>query len=394
MNTYTYNDVSWRVYYEINQGTVAVTYMHAKEAHRNALTNFLWHAVGVMNYTNKPGPITYTITETELGYTFHMDWETTKVKAQAIQDTIELMKVQGRPATGKTQWRHALVFHIEVLLGYCSELEYAHAPNEGNDLARAHLEAKVLFSSLVDAPHIPRLYVDGPQRQVSIFDLFNYQDLKRNELWMEFLAGEDHALTVRINVPGKQAELTLGDRARAHANLVRFLQAIRNIIHSVDERVPRVNVAAMRTSYYYGGYDEALIDEEDEDGEPWSRKVEVLHTRYVHYREDGTHCSMDFRNLHGWGSTFNVLVREGADLVIEDDWFYRNRGGFLEHSSYQPQPTRAQVEAPVRLAFTCDDCDLRTAVLYPLQALLDDLGPERYRKIYKAEPPYELLGRI
>lgn len=395
MNTYTYNDVSWRVYGEINQGTVAVTYMKAKEAHRNALTSFLWYAVGIMNWTNKPGPITYTITEVEQGYRFHMDWETTKVKAQAIQDTIDLMKVQDRPATGKTQWRHALVHEVEKVLGYCSELEYAYTPNDGNDLARAHLEAMVLFTSLVDAPHIPRLYVDGPQRQVSIFDLFEYQDLRRNELDMEFLVGDDHALAVRVSVPGKQAELTLGDHTCAHANLVRFLQAIRNIIHSVEERFPVVNVATMRTSRYYDEeWDEQYVLDVDDRDDPCPIKAEVLHTRYVHFREDRTHCSMDIRNYPGYSSTFRVLIREGADLIREDNWFYRSSGRFTEHGEGFKQPTRAQLEAPVRLAFTADEHDLRAAVSGAMHQFLHDLGPQRYEEIYNAEFPQELAGEI
>lgn len=395
MNSYTYNDVSWHVYGEINRGTVAVTHMKAKEAHRDALTNFLLHAVGIMNWTNKPGPITYTITETEQGYTFHMDWETTKVKAQAIQDTIELMKVQERPATGKTQWRHALVYDVENVLGYCSELEYAHVPIEGNDLARAHLEAMVRFTSLVDAPHIPRLYVDGPQRQVSIFDLFKFQWLNRNQLNMEFLVGEDDALSAQISIPGKQAELTLGDRTRAHANLVRFLQAIRNIIHSVEERFPVVNVATMRTSRYYDEeWDEQFVLDVDDRDDPCPIKAEVLHTRYVHFREDRTHCSMDIHNIHGWRSTFNVLIREGADLVLEDDWFYRNSGQFVVHGGWVEQPTRAQLEAPVRLAFTADQHDLRAAVSGAMHQFLHDLGPGRYKEIYNAEFPQELAREI
>ncbi|MCC6841043.1 MAG: hypothetical protein IT230_12875 [Flavobacteriales bacterium] len=368
--------------------------MKAKEAHRNALTKFLWYAVGIMNYTNKPGPITYTITETEEGYTFHMDWETTKVKAQGIKDTIDLMKVQDRPATGKTLWRHALVGHMEALLGYCSELEYAFTPHEGHDLASAHLDAMVRFSSLVDAPHIPRLYVDGPQRQVSIFDLFEYQRLERNQLHMGFLVGDDQELAVRISVPGKHAELTLGNRTRANHHLVRFLRSIRNIIHCVEEKKPLVNVATMRTSRYYVDYDESFVDDDDEDDDAWSQKAEVLHTRYAHFREDGTHCSMDLRNLHGWGSTFNILVREGADLVLEDDWFYRSSGSFIEHRGWKEQPTRAQLEATVRLAFTADEYDLRAAVSGAMHQFLHDLGPGRYKEIYNAEPPYELFERI
>lgn len=394
MNKYTYNDVSWRVFGEINKGTVAVKFLNAKEAHRWPLTFFLGDAMGVMNYTCKPGPITYTIAETEEGYDFQMDWETTLVKAQTIQEYTELLKGTERPVPGKTEWRAAIAHRIEALLGYSSQFTVGFTAVEGTALAQMRMEAKVKFSSLVSAPHIPRLYTDGPQRQVSIFDLFEYQSTQRYALDMEFVVGNEHELAVRISVPGKHAELTLGDRTIAHKNLVRFLQAIHNIIHSVEEKVPVVNVATMRTSRFYDEEYEDLLFSEDDDEDPWPCKAEVLHTRYVHYRDDRTHCSMDIRNLHGWGATFNILIREGADLVLEDDWFYRNSGRFIQHSGYKAQPTRAQLEAPVQLAFTADDHDLRNAVCVGLAPFLDHFGAERYKEIYKADPPFELLGQI
>ena len=372
-------------------------FLRAKDSHRSPLTNFLWHAMGVMNYTCKPGPITYTIAETEEGYTFHMDWETTLVKAQTIQEYIELLKGTGRPVPGKTEWRAAIANRIKALLGYSSQFRVGFTAVEGTALAKARMEAEVKFSSLVSAPHIPRLYKDGPQRQVSIFDLFEYQWLERNHLSMEFVLGDRYELTLRMSVPGKQVVLSMGDRTYAHRNLVRFLQAIRNIIHSVDEKVPLVNVASMRTTrYYYDEYEEHTFSEEvdDEDDLPWSSMAEVLHTRYVHYREDGTHCSMDLRNIHGWGRRFNVLVRENANLPIEDDWFYRSCGVYLQHASWQPQPTRKQLEAPVLLAFTADDHDLRNAVNEAVPLLLEHFPPGKYKETYGEDPPYDLLGRI
>jgi hypothetical protein len=56
--------------------------------------------------------------------------------------------------------------------------------------------------------------------------------------------------------------------------------------------------------------------------------------------------------------------------------------------------TRAKLEAPVRMAFTADDHDLRNAVQFTIPALLDEFGPERYKEIYGADPPYELLKQI
>lgn len=396
MNTYTYNDVNWRVFGEINRGTVAIAYLKAKEAHWAPLTDFLWHAMSVMSYTRKSERITYTVSETDTGYSFRMEWGTTGVKAQVIEEYTALLKGPEKPVTGKTEWRSAVAHSLEALLAYSSTFSIAITPGSTDADATVLLEAQVLFSSLVSAPHVPRLYTDGPQRQVSIFDLFDYQDLQRRHLRMEFLVGVDHELAVRVIMPGTNAELSLGDSSRAHKNLVRFLQAIRNIIHSTEEKVPCVNVATMRTTRYYDDDQEYQYTDEDpdEDDLPWSCTAEVLHTRYVHFREDGSHCSMDLRNLHGWRRRFSVLIREGADLALEDDWFYRSGGDHLQSSSHYPHPTRALMEAPVRMAFTADDYDLRVAVTGALMDLVQQLGSEQYAAIYGAEPPLELLQQI
>lgn len=395
MKAYTYNDVSWRVHGEINRGTVAVHYLNAKESHRSRLTSFLGHAAGVMTHTSKPGPITYTITEVEDGYSFRMVWGTSRVKAEAIKDYTEQLKGPDHPETGKTQWRLAVVHDLRALLAFSSAFGIGIIPMQGTDLFQVCMEARVKFSSLVDTPHVARLYVDGPQRQVSIFDLFTFQWLNRNDLEMAFIVGDAHDLAVRINVPGGHAVLTLGDHTCAHRNLVRFLEAMRNIIHGVDEKVPLVNVASMRTTRYYSNDDFANgYRVADEDDEPWPSKAEVLHTRYVHYRNDGTHCSMDIRNLHGWGKQFNVLIRENADLVQEDNWFYRSCGEHLQPASHHAQPIRAQLEAPVRLAFTADEHDLRNAVRLGFGLLAEQLGSQGYKATYKADLPTALVDEI
>lgn len=394
MNTYTYNGASWLAIREVNDYTVAVKLLKAKEAHRSALTHFLWHALGIMLYTCKPGTITYTVTETREGYSFHMEWETTQVKAAAIQEYIALLKGPGKPDPGKTEWRNAISWKLDNMLRYSSVLEAEHTPVEGSDLAKMRMEAMVKFPSLVDAPNISRLYKDGPQRQVSIFDLFEYQWVNRDQLSMEFkLSGKD-GLAVRIRIPGAETMLSLGEGPGAHKNLERFLRAIRNIIHSLDEKPPLVNVATIRTTAYYDqetdGYS-AWNDEEQED--PWD-PVEVLHTRFAHYRDDGTHCSMDIQSVNGWRATFHVLIREGAELELEDDWFYRNSGRLIRKSSWREQPTREQMQAPVRLAFTADDYDLGNAARWALNELLEELGPEKYKDLFGAEPPIALVRQI
>ena len=65
MSVFTYNDVNWKVYSNVNNGTV-LNILNAKEEHRSNLFGFLHNTLGIMNYTSKNGQIFYEIKETEL----------------------------------------------------------------------------------------------------------------------------------------------------------------------------------------------------------------------------------------------------------------------------------------------------------------------------------------
>jgi hypothetical protein len=392
MNTYTYNDVSWRVHGEINSMTVAVHHLKAKEAHQWPLTDFLGHAMGVMSYTCTPGPITYTITETDEGYTFRMEWKTSRVKAEAIVEYTDRLKGPGPLYPGTTDWRRVIKYNLEGLLGYSSEFTMAHDPVPGTDHATVRMEAMVKFSSLVSAPHIRRLYADGPQRQLSIFDVFEHQWAERRGLRMRFLFTEDRTMTLRVAAGDSAAVLTFGRGAEAHRSLVRFLQAIRNIIHSVEEKLPVVNVATMATTRYYDDENPyAWVDQDDTEDEVRSTFTQVLHTRYVHFREDFTHCSMDMQALSGWTDTYQMLIREDAELQLEDGWFYRNGEGTSIRAG---TITRSELEAPLRLALVVDGHTLRDAVRMAFDQLLDEYGPGGYEAEHEAEPPRELVEQV
>ena len=53
---YIYKDVNWKVYSNVNNGTV-LNILNAKEEHRSILFGFLHNTLGIMNYTNKSGQI-------------------------------------------------------------------------------------------------------------------------------------------------------------------------------------------------------------------------------------------------------------------------------------------------------------------------------------------------
>lgn len=388
MNSYTYKDVSWRVFGEINDYTVAVKFLNAREAHRSALTNFLWHAMGVMQYTAKKEEITYTIAETESGYDFNMEWRTSQVKAETILEYTELLKSTGQPEPGKTDWRNAVARHLKELLAYSSQFEVMQQPQDDTDLAVVRMQAQVRFTSLVPAPNIPSFYMDGPQRLMSIFDLFDFEFTVRRGPHMEFFVDEDQCLYLRTTARTAQNVLPFGDREVAHGNLVRFLQAVRNIMHSVDEKIPLVNVASLRTSSYYGEDMEHYLQEDEYDEDPWYAQTRVLHTRYAFYGDNDTVYSLDLGPMLRYGESYNLLFREGANLELEDDWFYRNKCLLFT------TPTRAELEAPVRMTIALDSHDLRNAVQSAFTGLADHFGPDRYREIFGAEFPQELVEKI
>ena len=388
MNSYTYKDVSWRVYGEINDYTVAVKFLNAREAHRSAITNFLWHAMGVMSYTAKKEEITYTITEIESGYDFQMQWRTSKVKAQTILEYTELLKSTGQPDPGKTDWRNAVARHVKALLAYSSQFEVTQQPQEDTDLAVAHMHAQVRFTSLVLAPDIPSFYKDGPQRQLSIFDLFDFEFTVRKGPRMEFFANEEQCLFLRTTTRTATTVLPFGDRGIAHGNLVRFLQAVRNIMHSVDEKIPLVNVASLRTSSYYGEDLDHYLQEDDYGDDPWYARSRVLHTRYAYYGDDGKVYSLDLGPMLRYEECYYLLFREGADLELEDDWFYRNK------SLLFTTPTRAELDEPVRMTIALDSYDLRNALQSAFTGLAELFGSEGYREIFRAEFPQKLVEKI
>lgn len=64
MNSYSYDDVNYRVFGIINDGTV-LNSLNTKEEHRSNLFSFLHNSLGIMNYTSKTGKTKYLIQETE-----------------------------------------------------------------------------------------------------------------------------------------------------------------------------------------------------------------------------------------------------------------------------------------------------------------------------------------
>ena len=67
MSAFTYKDDNWKVFSNVNNGTV-LNALKTKEEHKNKLFNFLHNTLGVMNFTSKSGQIFYEIKETDLGF--------------------------------------------------------------------------------------------------------------------------------------------------------------------------------------------------------------------------------------------------------------------------------------------------------------------------------------
>lgn len=60
----------------------------------------------------------------------------------------------------------------------------------------------VQFLNAKEAPYTPRFYEDGPQRQLSIFDLFEFPLVMPEDQAMKFLYDADHFTPLRITANG------------------------------------------------------------------------------------------------------------------------------------------------------------------------------------------------
>lgn len=149
MGVFTYNDVNWKVYSNVNNGTV-LNILNAKDEHRSNLFGFLHNTLGIMNYTNKSGPIFYEIKETEFGYTVIINWTSTKLKSETTKYFLELLKSNNKPIETTTDWRVAILKYLENLNKDCQRIDYSCVFSDKD--YKASLYCEITFDKLYSFP--------------------------------------------------------------------------------------------------------------------------------------------------------------------------------------------------------------------------------------------------
>jgi len=149
MGVYTYNDVNWKVYCNVNNGKV-LNILNAKDEHRSNLFGFLHNTLGIMNYTNKSGPIFYEIKETEFGYTMIINWTSTKLKTETTKHFLDLLKSNNKPIETTTDWRVAILKYLENLNKDCQRIDYSCVYSDKD--YKASLYCEITFDKLYSFP--------------------------------------------------------------------------------------------------------------------------------------------------------------------------------------------------------------------------------------------------
>lgn len=149
MGVFTYNDVNWKVYSNVNNGTV-LNILNAKDEYRSKLFGFLHNTLGIMNYTNKSGPIFYQIKETEGGYSMTINWTSTKLKSETTKYFLELLKSENKPLDTTTSWRVAILKYLENLVTGCQKVDYSCVLDSKE--YKATLYCEIAFDNLYSFP--------------------------------------------------------------------------------------------------------------------------------------------------------------------------------------------------------------------------------------------------
>ncbi|TZF83917.1 hypothetical protein FW774_10700 [Pedobacter sp. BS3] len=149
MGVFTYNDVNWKVYSNVNNGTV-LNILNAKEEHRSNLFGFLHNTLGIMNYTNKSGQIFYEIKEVDFGYTMTLNWTSTKLKSETTKYYLDLLNNQSKPTDLTTDWRNAIFGYLQRLVNDCRKIDYNFV-QEAKEY-KANLYCEITYEKLYSFP--------------------------------------------------------------------------------------------------------------------------------------------------------------------------------------------------------------------------------------------------
>lgn len=368
MNSYTYNDVSWRVFGEVNNWTVVHHHLKAQEAHQPALKDFLFQAMCLMNYTCKDGIITYTVAETAEGYSFNMDWTSTKIKSETTAAYIEQLKHQQSPETGKTEWRVAIHQAISELLTVCSQLDFSYSAIENTDHTQATLSAFVKFTNLIIPPLNWYLYPEAPKRQLSIFDVFDFGTEiyssygnweKKEPFAMDFETYKNWYLALVFTLHKQQFRINFSDCSLQHENFCSFLQHIINAYYKFPDENNFYNVS-----------------------------------KHHHRASFDTGPTILVSDIKPLTNTILFLLRDYPDLEYEDNWFYENMTPYEHFIGYYERKTLANLQAPILLAVEMERRLFIAKVYWAVVKFILHIGFDKYKEFYEEEFPHRLFQKL
>ena len=150
MNSFTYDDVNYRVFGIINDGTV-LNSLNTKEEHRSNLFSFLHNSLGIMNYTSKTGKTKYIIKETENGYTININWISTKLKSETTLNFLKILEENQEIPEVKTDWRNAIKLDLTSLYENCEKVVFDFVKTENKEYT-SNLFCEISFENLLSSP--------------------------------------------------------------------------------------------------------------------------------------------------------------------------------------------------------------------------------------------------
>jgi hypothetical protein len=159
MNNFMYDDVNWKVFGIVNDGTIS-NHLKVQKDNRSKLHGFLHYTLGIMNYTSVNGPIHYEIKELEESYSIHIVWGSTKLKSQTTLDYINALKNKEQPDTGNSEWRIAIAHYLKLVFANCYNLRYSIDKGLGKDYV-ANLYTEIKISDLYTDPNS----IDEPNKE-------------------------------------------------------------------------------------------------------------------------------------------------------------------------------------------------------------------------------------
>ncbi len=150
MNSYKYQDVKWKVYGNVNDGTV-LKELNVKDEYKLKLSRILGDSLGVMSFTGKNEEIFYEIKELETGYSIVIQWTSTKLKSETTMTFLAIIKSNEDNFESRTAWRSVIITYLKSLVSDCSKVDYTYSLTDSKAYV-ACLQCEIPFQNLYSFP--------------------------------------------------------------------------------------------------------------------------------------------------------------------------------------------------------------------------------------------------